>query len=68
MPDVPAKFFALFFDRSVYILFTYMKGKALRKKKMSKNLKKTCSNVRYMKFVPYGMYVETISENVTKVR
>lgn len=34
----------------------YMKGKALRKKKMSKNLKKTCSNVRYMKFVPYGMY------------
>ena len=48
--------FCSFFDRSIYILFMYMKGKTLRKKKMSKNLKKTCSNVRYMKFVPYGMY------------
>ena len=38
--------FSLFFGRSVYILFMYTKGKALRKKKMPKNLKKhvaTCA-------------------------
>ena len=58
--------FCSFFDRSIYILFMYMKGKALRKKKMSKNLKKTCSNVRYMKFIPYGMYWESSPKMLPK--